>query len=263
MTYFLFFLASIVADAMNALAGGGGLITFPLLMLVMGPTTADATSAIAGFGSYPGAVWRTRSQLTDVVGRRWLWWLLIPSVLGGLVGALLLSRTGNRSFIKIVPWLVLLATVVILLRPILVRYRGGHGIQPTIRGPWWPVAMAGIFLVGLYGGYFGGGIGILMIGALSFISPGDIRHVVALKNLLNGCMRGMAVLVLILGRDVDWKYGLPMAVGGLIGGYIGGMLSHRANPSLVRWIVVTIGFVVTAYYFWKVYGPGMKQIGGE
>jgi hypothetical protein len=74
--------------------------------------------------------------------------------------------------------------------------------------------MAGILLVGLCGGYFGGGIGILMIGALSFISPGDIRHVVALKNPLNGCMRGMAVLVLILGRDVEWKYGLPMAVGG-------------------------------------------------
>jgi hypothetical protein len=94
------------------------------------------------------------------------------------------------------------------------------------------------------------------IGALSFISPGDIRHVVALKNLLNGCMRGMAAVVLILGQDVDWKYGLPMAVGGLIGGYIGGMLSHRVNPSLVRWIVITIGFVVAAYYFWN-------QIGGE
>ena len=66
---------------------------------------------------------------------------------------------------------------------------------------------------------------------------------VALKNLLNGCMRGMAVLVLILGRDVDWKYGLPMAIGGLIGGYIGGMLSHRVNPSLVRWIVITIGLL--------------------
>ena len=128
---------------------------------------------------------------------------LIPSLLGGLLGALLLKWTGNRSFVVLVPWLVLLATLVILLRPILVRYRGGHGIQPTIRGPWWPVAIAGIFLVGLYGGYFGGGIGILMIGALSFISPGDIRHVVALKNLLNGCMRGMAVVVLILGRDVD------------------------------------------------------------
>jgi uncharacterized protein len=263
MTYFLYFLASIVADVINALAGGGGLITFPLLMLVMGPMTADATCAIAGFGTYPGAVWRTRSQLTDILGRRWLWLLLIPSVLGGLIGALLLIRTGNRRFIEFVPWLVLLATVVILLRPILVRHTGGHGIQPTITAAWWPVAMAGIFLVGLYGGYFGGGIGILMIGALSFISPGDLRHVVALKNLLNGCMRGVAVLVLILGRDVDWRYGVPMAVGGLIGGYIGGMLSHRANPAVVRWIVITIGFVVATYYFWKVYGVTAGQIGGE
>src|SRR5207248_1138825 len=106
------------------------------------------------------------------------------------------------------------------------------------------IAMAAIFVVGLYGGYFGGGIGILMIGALTFISPGEIRHVVALKNFLNGWMRGVAVLVLVLGGNVDWKYGAPMAVGGLVGGYIGGMISHRANRTVVRWIVIALGLAV-------------------
>jgi uncharacterized protein len=260
-TYLLFFVASIVGEVINALAGGGGLITFPLLMLVVGPVTADATSAIALFPAYPAAVWRTRNLLAGVLGSRWLWLLLIPSVLGGLIGALLLSHTGNRNFMEFVPWLVLLATIIIALRPILVRGRELGSVQPDIAPMLWPIAMATIFVVALYGGYFGGGIGILMIGALTFISPGDIRHVVALKNFLNGWMRGVAVLV--LGGNVNWKYGTPMAVGGLIGGYIGGIVSDRANRTIVRSIVIGIGLAVSAYYFWKLYGKAVMQVEGE
>ncbi len=263
MIYVLLFLANIVAGTINALAGGGGLITFPLLMLNVAPVTADATSAAALFFAYPTAVWRTRSQLDGVFGHAWLWLLLAPSVLGGLVGALLLTHTGNRHFIDFVPWLVLVATIIIALRPILVRREEGGSVHPKIRMALWPVAIAGVFLVALYGGYFGAGIGILMIGALSFISRGDIRHVVALKNFLTLCMRGMAVLVLVVQGNVNWKYGAPMAVGGLLGGYIGGMVSHRANRTLIRSIVIGIGFAASAYFFWKVYGPTLRQMGAD
>ena len=148
MSYFLFFIATILAGAINALAGGGGLITFPLLMLVVTPVTADATSAVALFFAYPTAVWRTRDQLEGVLGRGWLWLLLIPSVLGGLIGAVLLNRTGNRSFIQLVPWLVLVATVIIALRPILIRRDESGSVHPDITVALWPVAIAGIFLVG-------------------------------------------------------------------------------------------------------------------
>jgi uncharacterized membrane protein YfcA len=175
----LFFIATVVAGTINALAGGGGLITFPLLMLVVTPVTADATSALALFFAYPAAVWRG-----------WLWLLLIPSVLGGLIGGVLLSRTDNRNFIQLVPWLVLVATVIIVLRPILVHRDETGSVHPDIPVALWSVAIAGIFLVGLCGGYFGSGIGILVIGALSFISQGSIRHVIALKNFLALCMRG-------------------------------------------------------------------------
>ncbi|MGE5214094.1 MAG: sulfite exporter TauE/SafE family protein [Nitrospirota bacterium] len=263
MNYFLFFIAAIVGGTINALAGGGGLITFPLLMLVVTPVTADATSAFALFFAYPTAVWRTRNQLEGVFGRGWLWLLLIPSVLGGFMGAVLLSRTDTRSFIELVPWLVLVATVIIVLRPILVRRDESGSVHPDITLALWPVAIAGIFLVGLYGGYFGSGIGILMIGALSFISRGDIRHVVALKNFLTLCMRGAAILVLVLEANVNWSYGVPMAIGGLIGGYIGAMISHRANRAVVRGIVIAIGFAASAYYFWKLYGGVLLRAGGE
>jgi uncharacterized protein len=261
-TYLLFFVASIVAGVINALAGGGGLITFPLLMLVVAPLTADATSAVGLLFAYPTAVWRTRSQLAGVLDRKSFWLLLIPSVLGGLFGALLLSRTGDRNFVEVVPWLVVVATLIILLRPILVRQREDESKQPDFAAAWWPVVMTIIFVVALYGGYFGAGIGILMIGALSFISPGDIRHVVALKNLLTGCLRAVAVIVLVIEGNVDWKYGAPMALGGLVGGYLGGLISHRANRVLVRSIVIVIGFGVAAYYFWKLYGPAVMRISG-
>jgi uncharacterized protein len=263
MHYFLFFIATVLAGTINALAGGGGLITFALLMLVVTPVTADATSAVALFFAYPTAVWRTRDQLAGVFGRGWLWLLLIPSVLGGLVGAVLLNRTGNRNFVQLVPWLVLVATVIIVLRPILVRRDESGSVHPDITVALWPVAMAGIFLVALYGGYFGSGIGILMIGALSFISRGDVRHVVALKNFLTLCMRGVAILVLALEGNVNWNYALPMAIGGLVGGYIGGMISHRANRTGVRSIVIAIGFAASAYYFWKLYGPAVVRAGVE
>src|SRR6266404_7942136 len=262
MTYVLLFLANIVAGAINALAGGGGLITFPLLLLTVAPVTADATSAVALFFAYPTAVWRTRSQLNGVFGRGWLWVLLVPCVLGGLMGALLLTHTGNRNFMQLVPWLVLVATVIIMLRPVLARRRNNR-VHPQLSMALWPVAVAGIFLVAFYGGYFGAGIGILMIGALTFISLGDIRHVVALKNFLNLCMRGAAILVLVLEGNVNWNYGVPMAIGGLVGGYVGGMISHRANRTVVRSIVIAIGFAASVYYFWKLHGPAAARTCAE
>lgn len=182
--YIVFFIAAIVAGAINALAGGGGLITFTLLMLVLPPVTADATSAVALVAGYPTAVWRTRGELTNAVRSRWLWLLLIPSVLGGLLGVLLLSWSGNRNFVVLVPWLVLVATLLILLRPILVRGRNNN-LQHLNFAPWlWLVTAVVTFVVALYGGYFGAGIGILMISILSLMGLGDIRQVVALKNLL-------------------------------------------------------------------------------
>ena len=262
-THVFFFIAAMIAGAINSLAGGGGLITFPLLALVLPLVTADATSAFALLTAYPAAVWRTRSELTNVP-RRWIWLLLIPSVLGGLLGALLLSWSGDRNFVVLVPWLILAATLLLLLRPILVS-QGGSGdhrqthLSPVLQA----VAVISVFVVALYGGYFGAGIGILMISALSLMRLGDIHSVVALKNLLTGCLRGVAVVALVAEGLVDWRYGLPMAVGGLVGGYLGGMVSGRANHTVVRWTVIGIGFGVAAYYFWRLYGPPLMHVGGE
>lgn len=256
----LFFVAAVVAGVINSVAGGGGLVTFPLLTLVDSPVVADATSALALLPAYPSAVWRTRGKLREVP-RRWLWLLLFPSVLGGLVGALMLVWTGDRNFVSLVPWLVLGGTILFALEPTLSRLRGGTG---QYRGPgMWPLAVALVFVVAIYGGYFGAGIGILMISALSLLRTGDMHRVVPLKNLLTGCLRGVAVMVLVIEGAINWGYGLPMAVGGLIGGYLGGTLIGRVDRTALRALVMVIGFGVAAYYFWTLYGPPDPHIGGE
>ncbi|HEX7072828.1 MAG TPA: sulfite exporter TauE/SafE family protein, partial [Hyphomicrobiaceae bacterium] len=163
------FLATIVAAVINALAGGGGLITFTLLLLVVHPVAADATSAIALVTGYPAAVWRTRDELTQAIRCVWLWLLLIPCVLGGLAGALVLSWAGDRDLLDLVPWLVLGATLLILLRPYLTSHANSGRVEPNL-GPWtWPVAMVAMFVIALYGGYFGAGVGIMVIGALGYM----------------------------------------------------------------------------------------------
>ena len=261
-THILLFFAAVAAGALNTLAGGGGLLTFPLLGLVISPVAADATSAFALLPAYPTAVWRTRGELTGVP-RRWLWLLLPTSVVGGLAGALTLVWTDERDFVFVVPWLLLGGTVLFLLEPTLAHRRGGADGSLALARRLWPLATVVTLAVAFYGGYFGAGIGILMIAALSLFGMGNVHRVVALKNVLTGSLRGAAVLVLAAEGAIRWWYGVPMAFGGLLGGYLGGLVSGRVNRTALRAVVVAIGFGVAAYYFWSLYGSGVGRIGGE
>lgn len=261
-THVLFFFAAILAGAINSVAGGGGLITFPLLALVIPPVAADATSGLGLLLAYPTAVWRTRGKLAEVP-RRSVWILLVPSVLGGLVGALLLVWTDERNFTVFVPWLILGGTVLFVLEPRLAPGRntrsGARGLTTKLV----PIAAVVILAVAVYGGYFGAGIGILMISALSLLGMGSVDRVVPLKNVLTGCLRGVAILVFVIEGAINWGYGVPMVLGGLVGGYAGGMVSGKVDRRILRGIVIVIGFGVAAYYFWNVYGASVVRIGGE
>jgi len=257
----LFFVAAVAAGLINSLAGGGGLITFPLLALVVPPVVADTTSALALLPAYPSAVWRTRWKLREVP-RFWLWLLLVVSILGGLLGALLLVWMDEKSFLFLVPWLVFGGTVLFALEPRLsprTRSQQNRGLAPAL----WPVAVGLVFVVAIYGGYFGAGIGILMISALSMLRMGDVHRIVPFKNVLAGCLRSVAVVVLVIYGEINWGYGVPMAVGGLSGGYLGGALTGRVNRTRLRAVVIIIGFGLSAYYFWTLYGPPGLHFGGE
>ncbi|MFL6057734.1 MAG: sulfite exporter TauE/SafE family protein [Rubrobacteraceae bacterium] len=249
-THILFFVAAVAAGLINSMAGGGGLITFPLLALVVPPVVADATSAFALLPAYPSAVWRTRGKLSEV-SRRWLWLLLIPSVLGGLAGALLLVWTGDRNFTFLVPWLVLGGTVLFVLEPRLSRR---SGVAPGNRGltkAMWPLATAVVFVVAIYGGYFGAGIGILMLAALGLLGFTDIYRMNALKNLLAICINGVAAVYFIASGKVYWTDVLVMTFAAIAGGYSGARLAYRLGRRFVRLAVILIGLVMSVSLFIK------------
>jgi uncharacterized membrane protein YfcA len=261
-THVLLFVVAIVATALNSIAGGGGLLTFPLLMTVLPPVTADATSAVALLPAYLTSTWAGRKHLAPV--RHWFWVLLGPSLLGSLVGALLLNWSGNRSFTALIPWLILIATL-LTLRPLLERatwHSSGAAAQTeTSSTPTFSLGVgAGVLL---YGGYFGAGIGILVIGTLDLIGLADIHSILPLKNALCGALRAVAVTVFLIQGEVDWKYGFIMAAGALVGGYIGGNAVRWVNRTMVRMSIVVLGFAIAAYYFWRMYGTGLHLVGSD
>jgi uncharacterized protein len=261
-THVLFFVAAGVAGLINSLAGGGGLITFPLLALVVPPVVADATSALALFPAYPSAVWRTRSKLREV-RRLWLWLLLVTSALGGLVGALLLVWTGERNLLFLVPWLVLGGTVLFVLEPRLSRPSvGAHQDSGPCYGA---VAARG------GRGVRSGHLRQLLRGRYRHLddqcpeSAADVRCAPrgALQEFARWVPQGRGC-----GRARDLRgdrlgYGIPMAVGGLIGGYLGGALTGRINRTFLRAVVTIIGFGLAAYYFRTLYAPPGLHFGGE
>jgi uncharacterized membrane protein YfcA len=264
--------AAFVAGAINSIAGGGTLITFPALVSVLGAepvhqVIANATNTVALCpGSATGA-WAYRRELGEA--RVWMAWLLAPSLIGGITGAVILIFAPAKMFALLVPWLILLATLLFLFQPTIARWTGIGLPHPAPSRKRVLATLVFQFFVALYGGYFGAGIGILMLSALAMMGLSDIHQMNALKTVLATVINGIAVVVFIANdlvviffgrgifdtaanqRTVDWQYALPMIVAGMIGGYASARIARSLNRNLVRRIVVAIGFCLAAYYFWE------------
>jgi uncharacterized membrane protein YfcA len=243
--------AAFAAGAVNAVAGGGTLLTFPTLLAVTPPpgVVANATSTVALVpGSLAGA-WGYRRELRG--SRRWLLLLSPPSLLGGLVGALLLTRTDPAYFKLVIPWLLLAASLLFLVQPYLKRWFPPH---PKTGRVSWRVQAAVIlfqFFVAVYGGYFGAGIGILMLTSLSFMGIGDVHRINAVKTILAAVINGASIVIFVLDGKVEWRYAPVMAVASILGGYYGAVIGRRIPKAILRGFVVTVGLSVAAYYFLK------------
>ena len=240
--------AAWLAGAVNSIAGGGTLFTFSSLMLVLGPIAANATSTTALLPGSLAASWGYRRELREC--RAHLWRLGPPSLIGGVIGSLLLARLPERVFSNLVPWLLFGATVLLLVQPLLSRRLGAVPHEkPT------PRTMAAIvffqLLVGIYGGYFGAGIGILMLSSLAFVGIPNIHQMNAVKSVLAAMMNATTVVVFVLAGVIVWKYALVMAVGATIGGYLGARIARRLKVSVVRVIVVAVGFGLAAYSYYS------------
>jgi len=236
--------AAFAAGAVNAAAGGGTLLTFPSLLAVLDPVGANATSTFALFPGSLASGLGYRAELA--LCRRHLLRLLPPSLLGGLIGSLLVTRLPGRVFASAVPWLLITACILILLQRPMARYFGAH----THDNPS-PRTLAVIvffqFLVGIYGGYFGAGIGILMLSSLAFVGIPDIHQMNAVKSILAAAMNAITLVIFFLAGVIVWKYALIMAVAGTLGGYAGARVARRLKPDYIRGFVVCVGFAVAAY----------------
>lgn len=244
-------LAAFAAGAINSIAGGGTLISFPALVWIgVNPVMANATNSFALWPGSVAAMIGFRRDLAKV--RRWLWLLAFPALLGGAVGAVLLLHTSMTTFTHLVPFLILGATLLLAVQEVITRRLGlvarAHE-KPT--AGWVTFVFVFQFLVGIYGGYFGGGIGILILAALGFIGLTDIHEMNGLKNLLAICINGIAALYFAFSGAVLWKDGAIMAVAAIIGGYLGARVAQRLGQTFVRRAVVVIGLTMGVALFFK------------
>jgi uncharacterized membrane protein YfcA len=242
---FLVFAAACVAGAINSVAGGGTLVTFPTLIWAGLPeNAANATSTAALWPGSLGSVWGYRREL-DGVDRK-VFALILPSVVGGIIGAVLLQLTPNDTFKHLVPFLILFATVLFMAQDALQR-RFNLTAAHEARSHWLSWTMIFQFGVAIYGGYFGAGIGILMLAALSLMGHTDIHRMNAVKNLLATCINSLAGLYfLFFSSLVVRSDALIMAVGAIVGGVAGAGLARRLGRQTVRRMVIAIGFIAAA-----------------
>ena len=238
--------AGVVAGALNAVAGGGTLVSFPaLLWLGRDPVIANATNAVAIWPASLAGAFGFRRELSSV--QRWLLLLILPSIAGGALGSWLLLRTPSNTFERLIPLLILGATLLLAAQEIITRKLGvlaeAHE-HPT--AGWVTFVFVFQFLVALYGGYFGAGMGILMLAALGLIGMTDMHQMNGLKNILGLCINAVAAIYFISQRAVVWHDVFLMAIGTTTGGFLGARLARRLGRSFVRRAVVVIGLAMTA-----------------
>lgn len=238
------------ASAVNAIAGGGTLITFPLLIwLGLDPKVANATSTVALWPGLFGGLFGYRRELEN--SSPLLLRLGLTSVIGGAIGALLLILTPAPTFARLVPFLILFATMLFMAQGTINRWLR---LQPIVGEPttsWWLGAIVFQFFSSIYGGYFGAGNGILMLAALGLLGLHEIHRANGIKNFLGISINSIAVLLFALTDLVVWSDALLMAVGALLGGYFGASMAVRVGQVWVRRGIVAIGFAIFFVMVWR------------
>ncbi len=226
---------------MNSVAGGGSFLSFPSLIFAGVPSIpANATNNAA---MWVGTFGSARAYWPDVKPhKRMLYSVVAVSGIGALIGACLLLLTPAATFNRLIPWLLLFATIVFALSPFLTKR---HERDPEYHG--WQLIVQ--FIVSVYGGYFGAGMGILMLAVLSFSGLPSFNATNGMKNVLSVAINGAALIPFLVARVVDWRFAIPMCVMALLGGYFGAKFFRRVPQRVARAIVITIGVAMTIVFF--------------
>jgi uncharacterized protein len=243
--------AAVAAGAVNSIAGGGSVITFPVLLFVgVQPILASATNTVA---LWPGAVagaFGFRGDLGEAPG--WTYWFIVPSVVGGTLGALVLLHTPSRVFDQLAPYLVLAATLLLAVQGrISRRVERDPGRARSRR--WWAVAVTAQLAIAVYGGFFGAGISILMLGTLGLIGFTDIHQMNGLKNIYAAFINGAAMVYFVVTGSVVWAAVAVMVGGSVLGALLGARLSHRVGRDATRRAIVVIGFAMAGVLAIRLY----------
>jgi uncharacterized membrane protein YfcA len=245
--YILIALAAMAAGAVNALAGGGTLITFPTLVFVgVPPVAANVTNTVALCPGYLGA---TLAQKKDLQGQRKRMWMFLPvGALGGVIGGILLLNTGEKLFTAIIPYLILLASGLLAVQDPLRRWLMRRAAQSGHAAGSENWAMLPVGLAAIYGGYFGAGLSVIILAVLGMTIDDNLTRLNALKQSISFSVNVATAIFFVFSGKVVWIAALVMAVGALLGGTLGGRLAGRVKPSTLRWIVVVIGVAVAVIY---------------
>jgi uncharacterized membrane protein YfcA len=240
------FVVGVVGGALNSVAGGGSFIGLPALIYAgVPPVIANATTTMALWPASLSSVAAYRHDIRTPVTT--LLVLCGISLAGGLIGALLLVRTSDTSFLRLLPWLLLVAAVTFTLGPTLTaRWRTTGELDRHAVAPW---AMVVQLAISIYGGYFGGGMGIMMLATFAISGMTDIHEMNGLKSILGATLNGIALLAFIVHGAIWWRPGMAMLAGGILGGYAGGRLARRIDRRVVRTFVVVTAWLMTAYFF--------------
>jgi uncharacterized membrane protein YfcA len=245
--------AACAAGAVNAVAGGGTLITFPTLILFgVPPMIANATSTLALVVGMGGSLYGYRNHIADV--KPWFTTFIPVSIAGGWIGSLLLTRSTERVFTELVPYLVLFATVLFMLQGVVSRQLGRQlhaSYSLTSRRPHLLMALFFQFLVSIYGGYFGAGIGILMLATLGFMGFKNIHQMNTLKSVLGSLINLVAAAWFTASGLIDWPRMALMTAGAFVGYYIASTFCQRLPQKDIRHLIAIIGLMITLVMFWK------------
>ena len=226
---------------MNSVAGGGSFLSFPALLFAgVAPISANATNNAAMWVGTLGSARGYREEVAE--HRALLLPVVVASVAGSLIGAALLLATPQTIFERLIPWLLLFATIVFAASPLLTR----RAPAAPRHAPW---QIAVQFAVAIYGGYFGAGMGILMLAVLAFSGLPSFNAQNAIKNVLSAVINGVALIPFVIARIVDWRFALPMAAIALLGGYFGARFFRRVPQPISRALVVAIGAAMTMVFF--------------
>ena len=240
----LLMLAAFSSGMLNAIAGGGAFITFPALLFAgVPPVSANVTSTVALFPGQMASAWAYRGEIKGVTEVN-VTGFVVVSVIGGIIGGILLLTTPDHAFAGLVPWLLLFATTVFAVG----NFMPGLASRLKLSGPG---VLFVQFIIAIYGGYFGGGIGFLMLAALTLFGMRDIHAMNGLRILLAALMNGAAVVAFCLSGAVSWTETVVMAVAAIAGGYAGAHGAKRVSRSFLKWVVVLIGVGLTVYFFVK------------